>query len=65
MIALVAMANTLVISAGVGVGAGGLTGAMQGEGLKRFSISGADLERYLANLILEMERAEEMMALSN
>ncbi len=65
LIALVAMANTLVISAGVGVGAGGLTGAMQGEGLKRFSISGADLERYLANLILEMERAEEMMALSN
>lgn len=63
--ALVAMANTLVISIGIGVGADGLSGAMQGEGLKRFGITGPDLERCMSNLLLEMERAEEMMALSS
>jgi len=62
--ALVAMANTLVISMGVGVGADGLSGAMQGEGVKRFGISNLDLDRYMSNLVLEMERAEEMMVLS-
>lgn len=63
--ALVAMANTLVISIGIGVGADGLSGAMQGEGLKRFGISNPDLDRYMSNLLLEMEQAEEMMTLSN
>ena len=62
---LVAIANTLVISLGVGVGADGLSGAMQGEGLKRFGISTIDLDRYLSNLLLEMERTEEMMNLSD
>ncbi len=62
--ALVAMANTLVISLGVGVGADGLSGAMQGEGLKRFGITSLDLDRHMSNLVLEMERAEEMMGLS-
>ena len=38
---------------------------MQGEGLKRFGISTIELDRYMSNLILEMERAEEMMTLSN
>lgn len=63
--ALVAMANTLVISIGVGVGADGLSGAMQGEGLKRFGITSPDLDRYMSNLLIEMERAEEMMTLSD
>ena len=63
--ALVAMANTLVISLGIGVGADGLTGSMQGEGLKRFGITTVELDRYMSNLLLEMEKAEEMMNLSN
>jgi putative nucleotidyltransferase with HDIG domain len=63
--ALLALANTLVISLGVGVGADGLSGAMQGEGLKRFKISAVELDRYMVNLLLEMEKAEEMMTLSN
>jgi len=63
--ALVAMANTLVISLGIGVGADGLSGAMQGEGLKRFGITGLDLDRYMSMLVLEMERAEDLMTLSN
>lgn len=62
--ALVALSNTLVISLGVGLGADGLSGSMQGEGLKRFGISSIDLDRYLSDLVLEMERAEEMMALA-
>jgi putative nucleotidyltransferase with HDIG domain len=63
--ALIAMANTLVISLGIGVGADGLSGAMQGEGLKRFGITTLELDRYMSNLLLEMEKAEEMMTLSN
>lgn len=63
--ALIAMANTLIISIGIGVGADGLSGTMQGEGLKRFGISTREIDRYMSNLLLEMERAEEMMALSN
>jgi putative nucleotidyltransferase with HDIG domain len=62
--ALVALSNTLVVSLGIGVGADGLTGKMQGEGLGRFGISSRDLDRYLASLVLEMEKAEEMMALA-
>ena len=62
--ALVALANTLVISLGVGVGADGLSGKMQGEGLKKFGISSIDLDRYLSDLVLEMEKAEEMLALA-
>ena len=63
--ALIAMANTLIISLGIGVGADGLSGAMQGEGLKRFGITSLELDRYMSNLLLEMEKAEEMMSLSN
>lgn len=63
--ALVAIANTLVISIGIGVGADGLSGVMQGEGLKRYGITTLELDRYMSELLLEMERAEEMMALSN
>lgn len=65
LIALVAMANTLVISLGIGVGADGLSGAMQGQGLKRFGITALDLDRYMSMLFMEMERAEDLMGLSN
>lgn len=63
--ALLALSNTLIISLGVGVGADGLSGKMQGEGLKRFGISNIDLDRYLADLVIEMEKADEMMALAD
>ena len=62
--ALVAIANTLVISMGVGVGADGLSGKLQGEGLKRFSINNIAIERYMADLVLELEKAEEMLGLA-
>nr|MBF0222151.1 HDOD domain-containing protein [Desulfobulbaceae bacterium] len=63
--ALIALSNTLVISLGVGVGADGLSGAMQGQGLKRFGISSIDIDRYLSDLVLEMEKADEMMGLAD
>ena len=62
--ALIALSNTLVISLGIGVGADGLSGKIKGEGLKRFGISTIDLDRYLADLVLEMDKAEEMMTLA-
>ena len=62
--ALVALSNTLVISLGIGVGADGLSGTLQGEGLKRYGISSIDLDRYLLDLVMEMEKAEEMMSLA-
>ena len=61
--ALIAMSNTLVISMGVGVGADGLSGAIQGEGLKRFNIDSRSLEQYMSELVFEMEKAEEMLSL--
>jgi len=63
--ALVAIANTLVISAGIGVGADGLSTALQGEGLQRFGIGQEKLEHYLADLVTEMDKAEEMLTLAD
>jgi len=62
--ALVAIANTQVITLGVGVGADGLTTKLQGEGLKRYGINSLDLECSLGKLLFEMEKAEEMMTLA-
>ncbi len=62
--ALLAIANTQVITMGVGVGADGLTGKLHGEGLKRYGITSSDLEHYLVELLTEMEKAEEMFALA-
>jgi putative nucleotidyltransferase with HDIG domain len=63
--ALLAIANTQVITLGVGVGADGLTGKLHGEGLKRYGIGSSDLEHYLVELLTEMEKAEEMFALAD
>ena len=61
--AVVALANALVISMGVGVGADGLSVKMQGTGLKKFGITPMDLELCMATLFMEMERAEELFHL--
>ena len=62
--AAIALCNTLVISAGIGVGADGLCGRVQGEGLGRYGITPLDLDRLMAAVIFEMEKAEEMLNLS-
>ncbi len=63
--ALVAISNTLVISLGIGVGADGLSSAVQGLGLKKFGIESRDLDMYLSELIFELEKAEEMLSLAS
>lgn len=63
--ALVAMSNALVVSMGIGVGADGLSGRLQGEGMARFGIDARKLDLYMAALVVEMEKAEEMLTLSD
>ncbi|MBU1404561.1 MAG: HDOD domain-containing protein [Proteobacteria bacterium] len=58
--AIVALANALVISMGIGVGADGLSVRMQGGGLKRFGITPMHLELCMANLLSELDRAQEL-----
>lgn len=59
--ALVALANALVISMGIGVGADGLATRMQGEGLQRFGITRSHLDMAMANLFQELGEAEELL----
>ncbi|MEW6502172.1 MAG: HDOD domain-containing protein [Thermodesulfobacteriota bacterium] len=61
--ALVSLSNALVISMGIGVGADGLATKLQGEGLKRFGITPPDLDLCMANLLDDMERAQELFHL--
>jgi len=61
--ALVTLANALVITAGIGVGADGLSVKMQGQGLQRFGISTMHLEMCMANLLMELDRAEELFSI--
>ena len=58
--AIVTLANALVISMGIGVGADGLAVKMQGSGLKRFGITPMHLELCMANLLTEIDRAQEL-----
>jgi len=58
--ALVSLSNALVISMGIGVGADGLATKMQGEGLKRFGITPMELDLCMANLLGDMEQAQEL-----
>ena len=58
--AIVALANALVISMGIGVGADGLSVRVQGGGLKRFGITPMHLELCMANLLTELDRAQEL-----
>jgi len=62
--ALLAISNTLVISLGIGVGADGLSSSVQGQGLKRFGIESRDLDKYLSEIVFELEKAEEMLGLA-
>lgn len=64
LVALVALSNTLVVSMGVGVGADGLSAPMEGESLQRFGITLEKLELAMADLLFELEKAEEMIDLA-
>lgn len=58
--ALVALANALVISMGIGVGVDGLATPIHGEVLARFNISEMDIQFLMADLLGEMAKAEEL-----
>ena len=62
--ALVALSNALVVSMGIGTGADGLAIRLQGDGIKRFGISQDDLDLHMADLVGEMDRAQELLHLN-
>lgn len=59
--ALTALSNVLVVSMGIGVGTVGMATKMRGEGLKRFGINTLALDLCMANLIEQMEKAQELL----
>jgi putative nucleotidyltransferase with HDIG domain len=61
--ALVALSNSLIISMGIGAGADGLASELHGEGVKRFGISLDTLQICMADLLAEMERAQELLSI--
>ncbi len=61
--ALTALANGLVITMGIGVGADGLATELQGRGLERFGITQDDLQLAMVELIMEMDKAEDIINL--
>ncbi|RJX35570.1 MAG: HDOD domain-containing protein [Desulfurivibrio sp.] len=59
--ALVALSNSLVISIGIGVGDDGLASELRGDGLKRFGITMEMLQLCMADLLTELDRAQELL----
>ncbi|MBI5558905.1 MAG: HDOD domain-containing protein [Deltaproteobacteria bacterium] len=59
--AIVALSNSLVISIGIGVGADGLASELSGRGLKRFAITLEMLQLCMADLLVELDRAQELL----
>jgi putative nucleotidyltransferase with HDIG domain len=59
--ALVALSNSLIISLGIGVGDDGLASELQGDGLKRFGITMDMLQICMADLLTELDRAQELL----
>lgn len=58
--ALVALANALVVSMGVGVGVDGLATPLNSDELARFGITEIDMQLMMADLLGEMSKAEEL-----
>lgn len=59
--ALVALANAIVLSMGIGVGANGLASVIDGHGLSRFGLDGETIQLYMVELFTEMEKAQELL----
>ena len=58
---VVALANSLVISMGIGVGVDGLATRMRGERLKELGLADRTLDLLMADLVTELEKAEELL----
>jgi putative nucleotidyltransferase with HDIG domain len=61
--ALVALANAIVLSMGIGVGVNGLATEIDGNGLKRFGLDLDKIQLYMVDLLTEMEKAQELLNL--
>ncbi len=57
---VVGLANSLVISMGIGVGVDGLATRMRGEKLKEMGLDERNLDLLMAELVTEMEKAEDL-----
>ena len=61
--ALLALANSLVVSMGIGGGVDGLATSLDEKGLERFGIGEDQLQLCMADLLVEMAKAEELLSL--
>ncbi len=61
--ALVALANAIVLSMGIGVGANGLATVIDENGLARFGLDSEKIKMYMVDLFAEMEKAQELLNL--
>jgi len=61
--ALIALSNAIVVSLGIGGGADGLATKVQGEGLRKFGITSEALDSTMAELLFEMEKAQEVLSM--
>lgn len=61
--ALVALANAIVLSMGIGVGANGLATVIDENGLARFGLDSEKIQLYMVDLFAEMEKAQELLNL--
>ncbi len=58
---VVGLANSLVISMGIGVGADGLATRMRGEKLTGMGLEERNLDLLMAEMVIEMEKAEDLL----
>ncbi len=61
--ATIALANAIVVTLGIGGGADGLATRLQGEGIKKFGIDTATIEACMADLLMELEKAQDVLNL--
>ncbi len=61
--ALLALSNALVISMGIGGGADGLATELHGEALERYKITERHMELIMADLLFEIDKAQELFNL--
>lgn len=61
--AVVSLSNIFVVLAGIGSGIGGMATKIKGEGLKRFGIKSGNLDLLMAELHVEVTKAQEIFEL--
>lgn len=60
---VVALSNSLVISAGIGVGADGLASRVNGEEMQKLGFTENKMDMLMADVVMEMEKAEDILNL--